>query len=52
MQVPEAYARGTLRLSTGIHTTKEEIKTCAQVVAAAVEKAIEGSSGPQRNPLA
>jgi len=39
MNVPEEYAKGTLRLSTGIHTSHAEIETAADIVCAAINAA-------------
>lgn len=38
MQVPEEWAKGTLRLSTGRYTTVDEIDTSLEVIVAAVKR--------------
>ena len=38
MNVPPEYAKGTLRISTGRHTTAEEIETAAESIIRAVKK--------------
>jgi cysteine desulfurase len=38
MQVPEAWAKGTLRLTTGRYTTADEIDRALEVIVAAVKK--------------
>ena len=50
MAVPEAFARGTLRLSTGIHTTKDEVRIAAKIICGAIDEAILDAK-PAVNPL-
>ncbi|GAB5357594.1 hypothetical protein AAMO2058_000387700 [Amorphochlora amoebiformis] len=40
MNVPKEYAKGTLRLSTGIHTTKAEVVRTARIICDAVDDAM------------
>lgn len=47
MQVPEEYAMGTIRFSTGKHTTSEEIEQAAEAIVAAVERLSNTSENVQ-----
>jgi cysteine desulfurase len=38
MNVPVVWAKGTLRLTTGRHTTKDDIDTAVQVISEAVKR--------------
>jgi cysteine desulfurase len=38
MAIPEEWARGTLRFSTGRYTTSQEVNEAAAVIASAVRK--------------
>jgi len=38
MKVPVEYAMGTIRLSTGRHTTVEEVETAAEIIISAVKR--------------
>jgi cysteine desulfurase len=37
MQVPESFARGTLRLSVGPNTTKSDVDEASEIIAQAVK---------------
>lgn len=41
MNVPEDFARGTLRLSTGIHTSHPEIEASVDIVCSAIDAAYQ-----------
>jgi cysteine sulfinate desulfinase/cysteine desulfurase-like protein len=43
VQVPVEFAAGTLRLSTGRHTTESDVETAATRIIAAVQEEVKGS---------